>query len=148
MNVYLDQILVGFVEVFAAAFCSWIVVRVRRNAFLKMCLVLVAIFTTIIGILSLLFEHKDNELNFHVVMEMITLACLRFVMNSMWGLFFVYVAELFPANVISITFGWISLVGTVGAFASPFIRLWTAKMTYFFMAGLCIFVFFFTNKLR
>jgi len=56
----------------------------------------------------------------------------------MWGFFFVYVAELFPSNVLSLTFGWVSAVGTVGAFAAPFIRLLTADLTMFFMSVLCI----------
>lgn len=69
---------------------------------------------------------------------MILLACLRFVLNSTWGLFFVYVAELYPSNVLSITFGWVSGVGTIGAFSAPFIRLVTANTTMFFMSGLCV----------
>lgn len=60
INVYLDQILVGFVEIFAALFCSWIVVKVRRNGFLRVCFVLAAVFTGFIGMLALFFEHKDN----------------------------------------------------------------------------------------
>lgn len=68
---------------------------------------------------------------------MIFLAGLRFVINNMWGLFFVYVSELFPTNVLSLTFGWISAIGTVGAFLSPYIRLLTANATMFVMTALC-----------
>lgn len=55
VNVYLDQILVGFVEIFAAIFCSYIVVKVKRKEFLRLCLILVAIFTSIIGVITLIF---------------------------------------------------------------------------------------------
>lgn len=81
-------------------------------------------------------------------MEMILLACLRFVLNSAWGLFFVYVAELYPTAVLSLAFGWVSAMGTVGAFSSPFIRLLTADATMFFMSGLCIVSFFVISGLR
>lgn len=110
----------------------------KRKVFLTLCLILVAIFTTLIGILTLAYEHKDNQISMHVIVEMILLGCLRFVLNSMWGFFFVYVAELFPSNILSLTFGWVSAVGTVGAFASPFIRLLTANASMFFMASLCL----------
>lgn len=66
----------------------------------------------------------------------------------MWGLFFVYVAELFPSNVLSLTFGWVSAVGTVGAFAAPFIRLLTADATMFFMSILCIVSLFLIKGMR
>ena len=79
---------------------------------------------------------------------MILLACLRFVLNSTWGLFFVYVAELYPSNVLSITFGWVSGVGTIGAFSAPFIRLVTAKTTMFVMSALCIISIFLIVRLR
>lgn len=79
---------------------------------------------------------------------MFLLALLRFVLNSMWGLFFVYVAELFPTNVLSLAFGWVSAIGTVGAFISPFIRLLTANATMFIMGGLCLGVFFLIQGLR
>lgn len=78
----------------------------------------------------------------HVVFEMVILGLLRFVMNSMWGLFFVYVGELFPTNVLSLAFGWVSAIGTVGAVSAPFIRLLTANATMFIMSGLCIVCFF------
>jgi hypothetical protein len=81
-------------------------------------------------------------------MEMIILACLRFVLNSAWGLFYVYVAELYPTCVLSLAFGWTSTVGSIGAFSAPFIRLLTADATMFFMSGLCIACVFVVNGLR
>lgn len=87
-------------------------------------------------------------MSFHVVAEMVVLGCLRFVLNSMWGFFFVYVAELFPSNILSLTFGWVSAIGTVGAFTSPFIRLLTANASMFFMATLCILALFLIKGMR
>ena len=49
---------------------------------------------------------------------------------------------------LSITCGWVSAIGTIGAFSSPFIRLLTAKTTMFVMSGLCVLVFFVLNGLR
>ena len=69
---------------------------------------------------------------------MVVLAFLRFCLSSMWGVLFVYIVELFPASVTSLSFGWVSAVGTVGAIISPFIRLATAKFTMFLMSVLCI----------
>ena len=69
---------------------------------------------------------------------MVILGFLRFVLNSVWGAFFVYIAELFPSDVSSLSFGWISAMGTVGAVTAPFIRLLTADATMFFMSILSI----------
>ena len=60
INVYLDQILVGLVEIGAAVFCSYIVIKVKRKRFTHITFALAAIFTFGIGILSFLYEHKDN----------------------------------------------------------------------------------------
>lgn len=105
---------------------------------MRICLVLIGVFTCLIGILTLMFKHETNTINGHVILEMIFLAGLRFVINNMWGLFFVYVSELFPSNVLSLAFGWVSAIGTVGAFSSPFIRLLTANATMFVMTILCV----------
>ena len=69
---------------------------------------------------------------------MVILAFLRFVLNSVWGVFFVYIAELFPSDITSLSFGWISAMGTVGAVSAPFIRLLTADATMFFMSVLSV----------
>ena len=79
---------------------------------------------------------------------MLLLACLRFVLNCAWGVFFVYAAELYPTNILSLAFGWISTAGSIGAFTAPFIRLLTADATMFFMAGLCVMSFFLVGGLR
>lgn len=79
---------------------------------------------------------------------MILLAALRFVINSVWGVFFVYVAELFPKTVTSLSFGYVSALGTVGASAAPYIRLFTAKLSMFVMGLCCIGGAFIVLRLR
>ena len=76
------------------------------------------------------------------------LGILRFVLNSVWGVLFVYIAELFPKSVTSISFGYVSALGTVGASAAPFIRLLTAKMSMFVMGILCFVGAFVVLKLK
>ena len=79
---------------------------------------------------------------------MVILGFLRFVLNSLWGGFFVYVGELFPSDISSISYGWISAMGTAAAIAAPYIRLLTADTTYFFVCGLCIFAIFLISRLK
>lgn len=79
---------------------------------------------------------------------MVLLAGLRFVLNSVWGVFFVYIAELFPKSVTSLSFGYVSALGTVGASAAPYVRLFTAKMSMIFMAVCCFIGAFVVLKLK
>jgi hypothetical protein len=60
INVYLNQILVGFVEIFASIFTSWIIIKVKRKQFIQTCLSLTIFITIIIGILTLIFKHRNN----------------------------------------------------------------------------------------
>jgi len=78
---------------------------------------------------------------------MIALACLRITLNSVWGIFFVFIAELYPSEITSVSFGWINIIGTIGATISPFIRLATAQITLFLMAFLNVINFFLIKKL-
>jgi len=62
------------------------------------------------------------------------IAVLRFFINTAWGVFFVFVGELFPTEVSSLSYAWVSIIGTVGAAISPYVRLFTADLTMFVMA--------------
>jgi hypothetical protein len=75
------------------------------------------------------------------------IAVLRFFINTAWGVFFVFVGELFPTEVSSLSYGWTSIVGTVGASISPYVRLITADLTMFVMALLGIFNIFLVSTL-
>ena len=44
----------------------------------------------------------------------------RFILCAFWGLFYVYVAEMYPTKVRSIGFGWTSAMGTVGGAFAPY----------------------------
>lgn len=48
---------------------------------------------------------------------------MRFVLSSLWGFYFVYLSELYPSEVTSIAYGYMSAVGTLAASASPYIKL-------------------------
>jgi MFS family permease len=65
------------------------------------------------------------------------IAILRFLINSVWGIFFVFVSELYPSEISAISYGWVSTIGTVGACAAPYIRLITSNATMFVIAGFC-----------
>ena len=69
---------------------------------------------------------------------MLLMALLRFFINSCWGVLFVYISELFPNEVSSLSFGWVSIIGTVGASIAPYIELLTADMTMFIMSLLAV----------
>lgn len=79
---------------------------------------------------------------------MIVLGLLRITLNAVWGIFFVFIAELYPAEITSVSFGWINIVGTIGATLSPFIRLATAEITLFLMAFLNVGNFFLIQRLK
>lgn len=70
---------------------------------------------------------------------MVLIGILRFLINSVWGVFYVFVSELFPAEISSISYGWVSIIGTLGATISPYIRLATANLSMFVIAILCFF---------
>ena len=48
---------------------------------------------------------------------------MRFLLNSVWGIYIVYVTELFPSEITSIAMGYLNAVGAVAAAASPYIKL-------------------------
>lgn len=64
---------------------------------------------------------------------MVLIAALRFLISSLWGVFFVYLSELYPNEVSSLSYGYVSVTGTVGASLSPYIKLATADATMFVM---------------
>jgi hypothetical protein len=89
-DVYVNQILVGLVEIGAAVFCSWVIIRVNRKPFSRNCFALMGLFTLIIGILNLLFGHVNDEINVHAIVEMIIIGFLRFTINSLSSLLYVF----------------------------------------------------------
>lgn len=79
---------------------------------------------------------------------MLLLAIFRFLLTSVWGVFYVHISELIPPHTTSIAFGFISSIGTLGAFASPYIRLAAAKTAFFVEAGFCLLGAYLVGKLR
>jgi len=76
------------------------------------------------------------------------IAILRFLINSVWGIYFVFVSELYPSEISAISYGWVSTIGTVGACAAPYIRLITANATMFVIAGFCAFSVFIVRNME
>lgn len=64
--------------------------------------------------------------------------CMRFVLSSFWGIFFVYVGELFPSQITSIAYAYVSTIGTLGASASPYIKLATKNFSMIIMTIICV----------
>lgn len=79
---------------------------------------------------------------------MVLIAAMRFIISSLWGVLFVFASELFPNEISSLSYGWISIVGTVGASISPYIRLVTADMTMFLMAVMSALMIILVGKLK
>lgn len=108
--------------------------KVKRKRYVTISLLTITVICAGMGIESLMYHHESDELNYHTIIEMVLIALLRFVISSLWGVLFVYVSELYPNEVSSLSYGWVSIVGTVGASISPYIRLATANFAMFVMA--------------
>jgi hypothetical protein len=54
INVYLDQMLVGVLEVFAAFFATYIVTKVERKKYCQWSFLLVSLWTGMLGVFSML----------------------------------------------------------------------------------------------
>lgn len=50
INVYFDQILVGFVEIFASIFGAYIVPKVKRKFYLTLAMTIIGIISIVMGI--------------------------------------------------------------------------------------------------
>lgn len=148
INVYFDQILVGLVEVFAAIFGAYIVERVFRKFYISVAVVLIGVVSLVMGIEALTYHRTANEIDYHTIIEMVLIAVIRFLISSVWGVFFVFITELFPVEVSSLSYGWVSVVGCVGATVSPYIRLATANLTMFLIAVLCAVTLYFVSLLE
>lgn len=138
INVYFNQIFVGVVEVSAALFGSWIVPKVFRKQYICISFALLAVLSLAAGLSAISYSHRDHSVDIYSIMEVVLLSLSRFLINSVWGVFFVFVAELFPTEISSLSFAWVSTVGTIGAMISPFIRLVTAKTTMFLICLLSL----------
>lgn len=139
---------VGVVEMGAAVFATWVIVRVERKLCCKIAFGLISVFTTVLGVLSLVERHEDDQVDAVAIMELIVLGFLRITLNAVWGIFFVFIAELYPSEITSVSFGWINIVGTLGATIAPFIRLATAELTFFLMGALNLINFVLIGKLN
>lgn len=89
--------LIGILEVFAAIFASMIVSKVERKKYCQISFFLIAIFTSVLGILSLIEDHQNDRVDTVTILQMMFLGLLRVTLNCVWGVFFVFIAELYPS---------------------------------------------------
>jgi len=61
---------------------------------------------------------------------------MRFVLSSLWGFYFVYLTELYPCEITSISIGYMNAVGALAATASPYIKLVAKSWSMVIMAGM------------
>lgn len=67
INVYFDQILVGFVEIFASIFGAYIVSKVFRKYYITIAVTIIGIVSIVMGIESLTYQHTTDEVNVHTI---------------------------------------------------------------------------------
>lgn len=77
-----------------------------------------------------IFTSLQNEHNKHTfqLIETFGLVLNRFILCAFWGLFYVYVAELYPTRVRSMGMGWVSAVGTVGSTMASYLIFFSEKI--------------------
>ncbi len=57
------------------------------------------------------------------IFAVVILFVMRFVLCLYWAVMYVYIAELFPTRIRSITYGWLSGIGNLFGISCPFIVL-------------------------
>jgi hypothetical protein len=58
---------------------------------------LISLWTALLGVFSMIENHETNKISLMSILEMIVLGFLRITLNCVWGVFFVFIAELYPA---------------------------------------------------
>jgi hypothetical protein len=63
-----------------------------RKFYITVAFIIIAAISVAMGVESLTYHHESDELNYHTIIEMGLIAVLRFLINSVWGVFFVFVS--------------------------------------------------------
>lgn len=90
LNLYLNQIVIGAAEVFAALYANIVVIRVKRKWYTILCLSLIACFLLVFVFTG--FNEDDDNQGQTAIIELIVLIALRFTLSSLWGFYFVYLS--------------------------------------------------------
>lgn len=89
LNLYLNQIVIGAAEVFAALYANIVVIRVKRKWYTILCLTLIACFLLVFVFTGF---NADDTQGQTAVIELIVLIAMRFTLSSLWGFYFVYLS--------------------------------------------------------
>ena len=112
-------------EAFGYIAAEIVISKIPRKKWSIIGMGLAAVLCFVLAVTSA-FENQHNE---HVlkIIETVGLIGNRFILCAFWALFYVYIAELYPTQVRSIGYGWVSAMGTVGSTVAPYMIHYSIK---------------------
>lgn len=140
LNLYTNQMVIGAAEMIASVYANIIVTRVKRKWYTIVNLVIVALLLGVFVLTGGKTDDSDSgeDDSGNGWLELAVLIVMRFALSSLWGFYFVYLSELYPCEITSIAYGYMSAVGAAAASASPYIRLATKDSSMLFMSGMAL----------
>lgn len=133
MGLYVNQMVISAAEIVAFGCCVWLVPRLPRKFSTVFGLVVCGLMMLGMSIASVLL--KASQSMDRAYGELAAFVGLRFVLNCLWGVYIVYVTELFPREITSIAVGYLSMMGAFASGVSPYIRLATKSVLMGIMAA-------------
>lgn len=121
----INQEMIGISEAFGYIAAEIVISKIPRKKWSIIGMGLAAVLCFVLAVTSA-FENQHNE---HVlkIIETVGLIGNRFILCAFWALFYVYIAELYPTQVRSIGYGWVSAMGTVGSTVAPYMIHYSIK---------------------
>lgn len=130
LSVYTNQMVVAAAEMVASLYCNFVVPRLKRKSYTIICLSLVGVLLLLTAFIGTLKEGN------YAIAELGVMIAMRFVLSSLWGFYFVYLTELYPCEITTISIGYMNAVGALAATASPYIKLAAKSWSMVIMAGM------------
>lgn len=128
LSLYANQMIVAVAEMLASLYCNFVVPRLRRRSYTIVCLSLVGVLLLLTALVGVIGDYP--------VTELVVMIAMRFVLSSLWGFYFVYLTELYPCEITSISIGYMNAVGALAATASPYVKLVAKGWSMVIMAGM------------
>lgn len=118
LGLYVNQMLTAAAEMVAFGVCVWIVPKLKRR-------ISTATGLAICGfvMLAIMGMSTQEESSSSKYLELVIFVLMRFSLTATWGIYIVYVTELFPSEIATIALGYLGAIGAVAASASPYVRL-------------------------
>jgi MFS family permease len=138
LNLYTNQMVIGAAEMLASLYANIVVTRFKRKRYTIINLVLIAVLLAVFILTGGKTDDDGEQTSGMAWLELTVLILMRFTLSSLWGFYFVYLSELYPCEITSISYGYMSAVGAAAASASPYIRLATKDSSMLLMAGLAL----------